>query len=105
MDIDHEKIFDYRTEGYVWHPVGTWVICLECNRVYRLGEFQSKIYEDERLTITVRYCPYEDCSGDALFDVELWNIFCEGKPFPVVPSRGVFYMDDDQALNHVLLDV
>ena len=61
-------------EGY---KIGDWVWCLHCQRYYQIGEF--------RQVKDLQYCPYPDCDGDAVFDVQgKWTD--EGEP-----ERGKVY--------------
>lgn len=63
------------------YQIGDWVHCLHCERYYRVGEF--------RKIDGLQYCPYPDCSGDAVIDVfGKWTGEGEperGKVYPVNP--------------------
>jgi len=59
--------------------LGEWVLCLHCQRPYKIGEYRyDKNFPD------LQMCPYEGCDGDTVFDAWKWS--GEGEPV-----RGMVY--------------
>ena len=66
-------------------PEGTWVLCIHCERCYRVGE--HRVGADG-----CQYCQYEGCDGDAVMDAWPWDDVREKHPaYPVIPDRGAVY--------------
>jgi hypothetical protein len=62
---------------------GTWVLCMHCERCYRVGE--HRMGKDGR-----EYCHYEGCDGDAVMDAWRWShVRKNHKGYPRVPVRGI----------------
>lgn len=61
---------------------GTWVWCLECERVYKVGEYRKKDL--------LQLCPYGDCDAGVL-DAWLWSDMVSRHGYPVEPERGKVY--------------
>lgn len=65
-------------------PEGTWVLCLHCERAYRVGEYR-KIGD-------LQYCPYPECDGDAVLDPWTWKRIREIHPeYPEIPEKDKVY--------------
>lgn len=59
--------------------LGEWVLCLHCQRAYKIGEYRL----DKRFP-NLQMCPYEGCDGDTVLDA--WDWIHEGEPV-----RGMVY--------------
>ena len=64
---------------------GEWVWCLHCQRCYQVGEQRNG-------RDGLEYCHYQDCNGDAVFDVWAWENIRAGYPnYPKEPERNKVY--------------
>lgn len=79
----------------LYFPLGTWVVCAECNRAYRVGDFRSECFEDpaDNFVIQVSRCPYSNCEGYYGLDSIPWEQYRLGTSFPTVPHRDVVYVN------------
>jgi hypothetical protein len=79
MPILKENIMTRRadiTKAFRGYKEGDWVFCLHCQRVYQVGDFET--FEG------LQYCPYPNCSGDAVLDAHRI-------PVSLIPVRGKVY--------------
>jgi hypothetical protein len=64
---------------------GTWVLCIHCERCYRVGEHRA-------MSDGLQCCHYEGCDGDAVIDAWPWDDVREKHAgYPEVPERGKVY--------------
>ena len=71
-------------------PLGAWMWCLHCERVFKLGEYRE-VRAGRCSARMLQYCPYDGCCGSPL-DWQTWGDIREHHvDYPAVPDRDKEY--------------